>query len=150
MKDRIALSFFCSLLIIVLTACDNRDSSKENKPAQVTQTTQTSQITPTELLQQGEKLFQQKHLGKNKMIGCVLCHSIKKGEVIIGPSLAGLSLRAGHIVAGQTAKQYIKTSIINPDAHIVDGFLPSTMLSGYKEALSENELNALIAYLLQL
>ena len=147
MKKYTSLGFFFSVLLISLAACDNRDSSKENESAQVTQTAQTKPVT---LQQQGEKLFQQKHLGKNKMIGCVLCHSIKKGEVIIGPSLAGLSLRAGHIVAGQTAKQYIKTSIINPDAHIVDGFLPSTMLSGYKEALSENELNALIAYLLQL
>ncbi len=145
MKYRNALSIFFGLLFITLAACDN-----SNKTNGSTKKNGGSQETQTNLVRQGKEIFQKKHLGENKMIGCILCHSIKKGEMIIGPSLAGLSLRAGHIVAGQTAKQYLRKSIINPDAHIVEGFLPSTMLAGYQEALSEDELNALITYLLQL
>lgn len=100
--------------------------------------------------QQGEQLFNKTHLGKNKVIGCVLCHSIKPDQVIVGPSLAGLSVRAPHLVAGQSAAEYIKNSIINPDAFVVGGYLPGTMYAHYRQELSKSEIDALVAYLLKL
>ena len=119
---------FLSLLVLFLTAC-----SPEQSP-----------------VEQGEKLFKQTHIGKNKVIGCIACHSIKPNQIIIGPSLAGLSLRAPYLVAGQSAQEYIKNSIINPDSHIVDGYLPAVMFSGYSQELSEEEINYIVEYLVQL
>ena len=101
-------------------------------------------------VEQGEKLFKQAHIGKNKVIGCIACHSIKPNQIIIGPSLAGLSIRAPHLIIGESAQVYIKNSIINPDAHIVEGFLPAIMFSHYYQELSQSEINALVEYLVQL
>jgi hypothetical protein len=70
--------------------------------------------------------------------------------VIIGPSLAGLSIRAPHIVPNEDARQYISKAILNPDAYIVEGFLPGTMLATFEDALTKEEMNALVEYLLQL
>ena len=83
-------------------------------------------------------------------MGCVSCHSIKPNQVIVGPSLAGLSLRAPYLVTGETSVEYIKNSIINPDAYVVDGFLPAIMYSHYEQVLSSEEIDALVAYLSQL
>ena len=124
MKILIAL-----ILTVLLAACES-EKSLEN-----------------DTIKQGKVLFNQKHLGKNKAIGCVLCHSIKPGQVIVGPSLAGLRHRAPYLVAGESAEQYIKTSIINPDAFIVNGFLPAIMFSHYAQELSNEEINALVKYL---
>ncbi len=107
----------------------------------------TSKIDPAE---QGRIIFNKKHLGKNKVIGCVLCHSIEPSKTIVGPSLAGLSIRAAHLVSGQTAHDYIKSSIINPDAYIVDGFLPAVMFSHYQQELTEEQIENLVSYLLLL
>ncbi len=101
-------------------------------------------------VKQGEKLFNLKHLGKSQVMGCVSCHSIKPNQVIVGPSLAGLSLRAPYLVTGDTSVEYIKNSIINPDAYVVDGFLPAIMYSHYEQVLSSEEIDALVAYLSQL
>ncbi len=102
------------------------------------------------LIEQGEILFNKKHLGKNKVIGCVACHSIKASQVIVGPSLAGLSIRAPHLVEGESAEEYIQNAILNPDAYIVEGFLPATMFAHYSQELSKDELRALVKYLSQL
>ena len=101
-------------------------------------------------VKQGKQIFNQKHIGKNRVIGCVACHSTKPGQVIVGPSLAGLKYRAPYLVEGESAEEYIKNSIINPDAFIVNGFLPATMYSHYARELSSDEINALVGYLSQL
>jgi len=98
-------------------------------------------------IKQGQILFNQKHIGKNKVIGCVACHSIKPGQKIIGPSLAGLSLRAPYLIPGKTAEDYIRESIVNPDAYIVAGFLPAIMFPHYAQELRPEEIDNLVAYL---
>jgi cytochrome c2 len=127
-----------SLLLFFITACTDQSETAKKM------------IEPINLVAQGKALFNQKHLGKDKVIGCVLCHSIEAGQVIIGPSLAGLSQRAAHLVKGETAEQYIRNAIINPDAYIVEGFTPAVMLSNFAEALSKDEIEALVAYLMTL
>lgn len=103
-----------------------------------------------DIVKQGEKLFKQKHIGKNKVLGCIACHSLTAGQVIIGPSLAGLSIRAPHLVEGESAQEYITTAIVNPDAYIVEGFLPATMSAHYSQELSKEQIEALVKYLSQL
>lgn len=101
-------------------------------------------------VEHGEKLFKQKYIGENNVVGCVACHSTKQGQVIIGPSLAGLAIRAPYLVAGESGQEYIKNSITNPDAYIVEGFLPAVMFAHYSQVLSPAEIDALVEYLYQL
>ena len=73
--------------------------------------------------------------------GCIACHSVD-GTVLAGPSWLGLGDRAD--------EDYILTSIINPNAVIVDGFQAGVMQEGYEDSISAEDLDALVAYLASL
>lgn len=81
--------------------------------------------------------------------GCSTCHSLEPGDVIVGPSLAGVGARAGDRVEGLTAEEYIEQSIRDPDAFVVEGYDEGTMPS-WDEILSDTQIEALVAYLLTL
>lgn len=118
--------FIVSLSIIIgLTSCDTKNLS----------------------IEQGKNLFQQVHIGKNNVIGCISCHSLNSQIQTVGPSLSGLGLRADKLITGMSATEYIKQSIINPDAYIVSGYAPATMFAHYKTELTEDEIGALVVFL---
>jgi hypothetical protein len=94
----------------------------------------------------GETLFTQNTLG-NK-IGCKTCHSVEADVVLIGPSMAGLGASGGTTVPGMTAQDYLRKSLIEPDAFIVEGYPAGVMPTGYYEALDEEQLTALADFLL--
>lgn len=98
----------------------------------------------------GEALYKQTTIGPNNAPGCVTCHSLEAGVTIVGPSHAGLGTRAGEAVSGKTAEQFIRESIVSPDAHIVEGFTAGVMYPNYAKDLSEQEVADLVAYLLTL
>jgi mono/diheme cytochrome c family protein len=95
-------------------------------------------------IEAGKALFAQTVIGSQP--GCVTCHSLNAGEILVGPSMAGIAARAGSAVAGQSAEQYLRTSILEPDSHLSEGFAEGIMQS-YKDVLSETQLNDLVAYL---
>lgn len=80
--------------------------------------------------------------------GCQACHSLNPGEVLVGPSLSGLGQRAGALVPGVSAEEYIRASILDPQAYVVDGFNGNIMPGNYAQVLSEAELDALVEFLL--
>ena len=89
--------------------------------------------------------------------GCVGCHGEPGGAgAVVGPNLGGIATRAGSTVAGQSAEEYIKTSIVNPNAHVVEQCptgpcaKPSAMLGTYGQTLTPAELDGLVQYLLTL
>jgi mono/diheme cytochrome c family protein len=88
--------------------------------------------------------------------GCVGCHGEPGGAGIIGPNLGGIATRAGSTVAGQSAEEYIRTSIVNPNAHIVAQCptgactSPSAMPATYGQLLAPEQLDGLVQYLLTL
>jgi cytochrome c oxidase subunit 2 len=96
----------------------------------------------------GETLFRQSVIGSSA--GCSTCHSTEPGIIIIGPSLAGLAVAAGGRVEGQSAEAYIRESILNPDAHLVEGYPQGVMPAKYAEQLSTEQVDNLVAYLLTL
>ena len=49
-----------------------------------------------------------------------------------------------------TADEYLRQSILDPDAYVVDGFPSGQMLDIYDERLTEADIDALVAYLLTL
>ena len=87
----------------------------------------------------GELLYRQQ--------ACAACHSLD-GSQVVGPSFQGLWGAQRNFTDGTTAvadENYIRESILNPSARIVEGY-PPAMPASYT-SLSERELSALIAYI---
>ncbi len=98
----------------------------------------------------GEELYNQVTIGSASAPGCVTCHSIEPDVVLVGPSHAGLAGRAGTYVEGVSAEDYLRESITDPNAHIVDGFTPDVMYQNYSTELQARDVNDLVAYMLTL
>jgi cytochrome c oxidase subunit 2 len=81
--------------------------------------------------------------------GCAACHSIN-GSKLIGPSWQGLAGHEVTITGGQTVTAddaYLHESIVTPNAKVVDGFQPNIMPGDFGTRLSEDEIQAVIAYI---
>jgi len=83
--------------------------------------------------------------------GCVACHSLD-GSRLVGPSFKGLYGSERTVVLPDGSKNtvvadkdYIKHSIYEPNAEIVDTY-PKVMIS-YKNTISEEQLKQITAYL---
>lgn len=80
---------------------------------------------------------------------CSSCHSTSPDTVVVGPSLAGVAIRAGTRVEGMNASTYLETSILDPGDYVVEGFR-DVMPKGFGETLSTEDVRALIDYLITL
>jgi nitric oxide reductase subunit C len=96
----------------------------------------------------GKKLFQQDRIGFTQAPGCILCHSLQKGIIAAGPSLYGIAQRAKQIQV-KDAEQYIRTSITDPAAYVVDGYRHDQMYPHYANDLDKEEIEALVNFLMQ-
>lgn len=94
----------------------------------------------------GEQLLKQAMIGSQP--SCITCHSLD-GSRLVGPTLQGIGTRAGKEVAGKSAEEYLRESIIDPNAHVVKEYSPGVMQS-YEKELSDQQLADLVAYLLTL
>lgn len=84
-------------------------------------------------------------------IGCLACHSLD-GSKLVGPSFKGLYGHEVTVKAGGETKtvvaddEYIKRSIYDPNAEIVEGFAKGLMQS-YQGQLSDEDIALMIEYL---
>ena len=82
---------------------------------------------------------------------CATCHAIEPGmDTGSGQSLADIGSRASAAVAGQSAEQYLRTSIVDPDAFLSGGYQEGIMYRGYAQALTARQIDDLVAYMLTL
>lgn len=92
-------------------------------------------------------LSPQAQLGKQVFSrDCGACHSTTPETIIVGPSLAGVASRAETRVEGQDTYTYLLTSVMQPEAYLVDGF-ENLMPASLSKQLTGEELDAVIAYL---
>ncbi len=98
----------------------------------------------------GKDLFNKTVIGPKSAPGCVTCHSLEPNKTLVGPSLAGVAGRAGSRVSGKSAEEYLRESIVNPNAFVVEGFPSGVMYQNYGKELSEQEIADLVAFLLTL
>ena len=131
------------LVVLVLAACGGGGG-------------QTASVVPGDATK-GQALFEQKTVGKDNLQGCVTCHSLQKGVVLTGPSLAGIATDAAGSVTvaeykGQAkdAAGWLKESIMSPNTDIADGFQVNVMPQNFKDELTDPQVNDIVAYLLTL
>jgi ferredoxin/coenzyme F420-reducing hydrogenase delta subunit len=96
----------------------------------------------------GRKLYSDVSLGNNA--SCQICHSLEPGDDQAGPTFYGVATRAETRVPGLTAEEYLRQSIVNPDAYIVEGFPAGLMIPDLEETLTKAQIDDLVAFLLTL
>lgn len=80
---------------------------------------------------------------------CRSCHSAD-GSPRVGPTWQGLyrgeeTLSDGTSVA--VDDEYIRESIVDPNAKVVEGFSPNIMPRNYRDTLSDEDIEAITAYI---
>ncbi len=110
----------------------------------------------TDPVAQGQALF------RSTPPGCSACHSTAPGVNIVGPSLAGIGTRAGQRVRAADyhgkatdAAGYIRESILDPNAYVVQGPTFSSggrslMPANFAQTLQPGQVDELVAYLMTL
>lgn len=102
-----------------------------------------AQLIPT--ADAGRSLYFETTIGTNT--GCRICHSLDANVTIVGPSLSGIGTTAATRIPGMSAEEYLRQSIVDPDAYVVEGFPSGQMIPTYLEILSEEEVDNLVAFL---
>jgi Cytochrome c len=131
MRQKSSLIFWVLITALILSACGGSESSNTQDSAET-----------------GQALFEKPALGS--VAGCKTCHSLEPGVIVIGPSLAGIGSSAGTRVENETAEEYLKESILTPDAYLVEGFPAGVMPNSYGSQLSPEEVDSLVGFLLTL
>ncbi|MCS6882813.1 MAG: cytochrome c [Oscillochloridaceae bacterium] len=84
-------------------------------------------------------------------VTCASCHHVEPGSgTLVGPSLSGVAARAATRDPNLTAAQYLRVSITHPNNYIVEGFTAGAMPSAFKDALTPEQIEDLVAYMLSL
>jgi cytochrome c oxidase subunit 2 len=85
---------------------------------------------------------------------CLTCHTITGDDNATGPTFKGLAGRTVTLIDGSTVvadDAYLRESILDPNAKIVAGYLPSTMLAVTRDYAADlaqpGNVDALIAYI---
>jgi len=94
-------------------------------------------LPPLEL---GQRLFVRR--------GCSVCHGTDGVTVKTGPNLKGIVGRERRFADGSSRtadEEYLRESIVNPSARIVDGF--RDQMPTFQGQLSDKQIDALIVYL---
>ena len=99
-----------------------------------------SKFSTLPLADRGAKLFQIK--------ACASCHSVADNAVRVGPSLFQKFGHKEATSAGEVLfdEEYLRESVLNPNAKITKGFNPNIMPS-FQGQLSEAELLAIVEYI---
>lgn len=92
-----------------------------------------SAVLPDDPAERGAFWFEQ--------YGCNACHSTD-GTVLVGPSWRGLWGSERTFADGSTAvvdEEYFRQSILEPNAHVIEGFQPNLMPQNFGERIAEEE-----------
>jgi cytochrome c oxidase subunit 2 len=81
--------------------------------------------------------------------GCLGCHTTD-GGVLIGPTWQGLFGHTVELADGSSVtadEDYLRTSIVDPNAQIVAGYQPNVMPQTFDELLSADQIDQIIAFI---
>ena len=84
---------------------------------------------------------------------CYQCHLIDGvSDGLIGPELTHIGPDAGSRIPGTSAEDYIRQSIVDPEAHVPEGVTSATsglMVREITQGLTDQQVDALVAFLLE-
>jgi mono/diheme cytochrome c family protein len=81
--------------------------------------------------------------------GCGGCHQLGNISAgVVGPTLNQIGARAAERIEGYSAEDYIRESIVNPNAYVVEQYQPNIMPQNFGDIILESDLNDLLAFLL--
>lgn len=81
--------------------------------------------------------------------GCGGCHTIEGLSAgVVGPNQTRIGAVAETRKSGMSAEDYIRESIMDPSAHIVEGYQDGLMPKNYSDLIEPDELSDLVAFLL--
>lgn len=86
--------------------------------------------------------------GGSSGVPCFACHTLD-GANTVGPTFQGVADIAAERVEGMSAEEYLRQSVINPAAYVVVGY-SNSMNQNYGSLLSDEEVEAVVAYMLTL
>jgi cytochrome c553 len=90
-------------------------------------------------------------MGDARAPACATCHTVTPGaDTGSGQNLSNIGNRAAKAVPGQSAEEYLRTAIVNPDAYLAGGYQEGIMYRNYAQALTAEQINDLVAYMLTL
>ena len=134
------LALFAIILILGF-ACGGEEPDHEDGDAHGNEQSPAQNLVVSGDADKGEQLVTDN--------GCLACHSID-GSQIIGPSWKGLYGSMEKLNDGSTVMvdgYYISESILTPNAKIVEGFSPNTMIQTFGEIFTAQDLADIVAYI---
>ena len=135
------------VFLLMVAACGGDDADTATEPPATTQA-----VTAGDP-ERGRQIWDDGGgvVGVSAGVGCQACHSLDGSEKTVGfqiaPTWQGISLRAGDRVPGLSAEEYLRESIVDPAAYIVEGY-SDHMPKGFRFLLSEEDIDSLIAFIL--
>ncbi len=93
--------------------------------------------------------------GEGAATPCVTCHVIEgvpEAVGLLGPDLSNIGTDAATRKPGVSAEEYLRESIVAPEAFVAEGVeraLPGLMLSSITAGLTDNDVDELVAFLLE-
>ena len=140
------------VVMVLVAACGDDDADTATQaPAPTQAATTTTQAAAVGDPERGRQIWDDGG-GVLSGGGCSECHSLDGSEntllaTEIAPSWQGISGRAGDRVPGLSAEEYLRESIRDPAAYIVEGY-SDFMPKGFRFLLSEEDVDGLVAFLL--
>ena len=145
------ISILAAAAIVLIVACGGAEPEPAATSAPAPPTTAPAATTaPPAGNNVGDAATRGQVLAVNN--GCLACHSID-GSISVGPSWKGLYEREVPLSDGSTAiadDLYIRESIADPNAKVVEGFPPSVMPAIFGSTLSDSDIEAITDYIKEL
>ena len=150
MRPARILSGIAGIALLLAVACGPGAQPTPTSPPPTPTATPAVGTTPPagngggDLVARGQMLYE-----TASPIPCMTCHTID-GSPSAAPTWQGLyghdvPLTDGTTVVADDA--YIRESIVDPNAKIVEGFFPNIMPPNYGDTLSDSDIEAIIAYI---
>ena len=138
---------------VLLSACGGNKLAKELTPIptlpqgqEPTLVEALQGVTPTTAAAQGGELSQEQLVAMGEQLFTSVCSACHKAEDSVGPAFTDMAQRAATRIQGVSAEDYIRQSILDPSAYVVQGF-PDVMPKNFRQQYTDTQINALIAYI---